>query len=332
MKKVILTTAITAALLPLTVQASDEVDFYGKLTVSLQNQSLDGANGTPDQVATDLVNHASRLGVKGEQKMPEGFSVIYQAEYQIYPVNEDKASAPFKQRNIFVGVKGTMGTLKAGFIDTPLKKAQAKVDLFSDILDMKSQVQGENRVEQLNYTSPKFNGLTFALASVVDDGRDNDANLHDSYSTSVSYKTTMNKSTVYAAVAYDSDVDERDTLRVVAQYNIDALALGALWQQSELSDGTDDSVDAYLVSAAYKMGKNTIKAQYVSSDKLSTSTLFKDAAGDTVKAAGDDASTITLGVDHKLGKSTTLFAYGSYTEVKTDDTLMTTGVGMTHKF
>lgn len=311
MKKQILSAVIASALLPASVLASDEVTFYGKFNVSMQSVEVDTKDGTGDSAVTDLVSHASRIGVKGKSVMPEGYSVFYKAEYELHPTDEGKKSEPFKQRNIYVGLKGSMGSLSAGYMDTPVKKAQAKVDLFSDVVDMKAQINGENRAEQLNYKSPQMAGLTFAISSVVGDERDNDHNIHDSLSTSLSYK----RDGIYAAVAYDSDVAEADVLRVVGQYSLNNLTLGALWQQAEKADGSDDQEQGFLISGAYKMGANKLKAQYIASD-ITT----------------EGADTFTLGLDHKLGKSTKLFAYASYTENKADDRMTTTGLGMEHKF
>lgn len=309
MKKLLLSAAVATALLPASVLASDAAKFYGRLNVSLQSVEVDAAGG--DSVVSDLVSHASRLGVEGKSVMPEGYSVFYKAEYELNPLDETKKSAPFKQRNIYVGLKGSMGSLSAGYMDTPVKKAQAKVDLFSDVVDMKAQLNGENRAEQLSYQSPGMAGVKFSLSSVVGGERDNDHNWHDSFSTSVTYK----REGIYAAVAYDSDVNNADVLRLVGQYTISDLTLGALWQQAENADGTGDAEDGFLISGAYKLGANKLKAQYIASD---------------IKSEGAD--TYTLGLDHKLGKSTKLFAYASYTEDKAEDRKTITGLGMQHKF
>ena len=150
-----------------------------------------------------------------------------------------------------------------------------------------------------------------------DDGDDNAATkaedgLFDVYSVSAAY----NKDGIYAAIAYDSGIDEQEILRLTGQVNLGDLQLGAMWQDAEPTDGSADSEDGYHVSAAYKLGKAKLKAQYTASD---------------IKAAGADQ--FSVGAEYKLGKKTT--AHGFYTAYDADAADSGKdyyGVGVIHKF
>ena len=80
----------------------------------------------------------------------------------------------------------------------------------------------------------------------------------------------------------------------MAQYQIDALKLGIMYQQNEDNLGAKDE-SGYFFSASYKLDKNiTLKAQY-------------GAIEDDVD--GDEEQTLSVGADYKLTKNTKLFVF-----------------------
>ncbi len=126
---------------------------YGKLWLTVEHQ--DTLSGTE----VDMVSNASRLGVKGSMDFGDGVEVIYQAEYEVDPIDgkaDEKNARSFKQRNTFVGIKGSYGTLFLGTHDTATKRSIAKIDLFNDLAgDIKNILQGENRMNDfIGYTTP----------------------------------------------------------------------------------------------------------------------------------------------------------------------------------
>ena len=130
-------------------------DFYGHL-----NLSADYYFGESSQIKSDLKSNASRLGVRGDFRINDNITGIYQAEYQV-----DLEASP-TTRNTFLGFKGSFGTIKAGKHDTPLKLAQLDADLFNDTQgDIKNITRGENRPSSyLGYDSPEIaKGLTLSL-------------------------------------------------------------------------------------------------------------------------------------------------------------------------
>ncbi|MDG1818766.1 MAG: porin [Porticoccaceae bacterium] len=287
---------------------------YGKVNVSLVNAD-DGSNDE-----WKLNSNASRLGVKGKSEIAEGLTLVYKAEFEVCVDDGDCKGQTFTQRNIMGGIKGSFGTVWAGKHDTPTKLAQSKIDLFNDLEgDIKNTFEGENRVSNIvAYSSPEINGFSSTVAMIPGEDAENDnGGLADGVSYSVSYK----QDDLYLALAGDQDVDGQDLMRAVAQYKVDALKLGFMYQQNEDTAGTKDE-SGYFISAAYKLDSAvTLKAQFGSIED---------------DADGDEEETFSLGADYKLAKSTKLYVF--YTD-NTDSSVGSTdsensafGLGMEHKF
>ena len=294
-------------------------DIYGKINVSIVNADT----GSDDTYK--LNSNASRLGVKGKTEIADGLYAVYKAEFEMCVDDGDCKGQTFTQRNIMGGIKGSFGTVWAGKHDTPTKLAQNKIDLFNDLEgDIKSTFEGENRVSNIvAYTSPTMNGFSTTVAMIPGEGADvdgdgkDDTGLTDGTSYSVSY--TMNN--LYVAIAGDQDVDSQDLIRLVAQYKMDALKVGVMYQQNEDNLGTKDE-SGFFVSAAYQLDeKTTLKAQYGSIED---------------DADGDEEETLSLGADYKLAKGTKVYVF--YTDNtdssvgKEDKEDSTFGLGMEHKF
>tara|TARA_B110001452_G_scaffold100201_3_gene83112 strand:- start:1773 stop:2741 length:969 start_codon:yes stop_codon:yes gene_type:complete len=294
-------------------------DIYGKINVSIVNADT----GSDDTYK--LNSNASRLGVKGKTEIADGLYAVYKAEFEMCVDDGDCKGQTFTQRNIMGGIKGSFGTVWAGKHDTPTKLAQNKIDLFNDLEgDIKSTFEGENRVSNIvAYTSPTMNGFSTTVAMIPGEGADvdgdgkDDTGLTDGMSYSVSY--TMNN--LYVAIAGDQDVDSQDLIRLVAQYKMDALKVGVMYQQNEDNLGTKDE-SGFFVSAAYQLDEKTIlKAQYGSIED---------------DADGDEEETLSLGADYKLAKGTKVYVfYTDNTDSSTgaaDDEDTAFGLGMEHKF
>lgn len=301
MKKLVLAMAVAAAPMAAMADASGP-KFYGKVNVSVQNAKED--NG---ESVVEVKSNASRLGVKGKIALDHGLKGVYKAEYEI-SVDGDKQE--FKQRNIYGGIASQYGEVIVGKFDTPLKKVQKKVDLFNDLEgDIKNTItKSDNRTaNNIQYTSPKVNGFQGKVAHIASE----EANGREGTSLSITY----NQDDIYLGYAFDTDVEGEniEVSRLVAQISIDALTLGALYEGQD--NGTQED-EGFLVSAAYKLGKTKLKAQYGRSD-----------------INAEDGQTISVGADYKLAKKAKVYAY--YTDNSFDDSANDdrfTGVGFEYKF
>ena len=322
MKKVLLSAAVVSTLSMASYGFADgpiDSTIYGKVNVSVVNAD----NGSADQ--WKLNSNASRLGVKGKTEIADGLYAVYKAEFEIAVDDGDTKGQTFNQRNIMAGIRGGFGTVWAGKHDSPTKLAQNKIDLFNDLEgDIKNTFDGENRVSNIvAYTSPTINGFATTIAMMPGEGEDVDGDGNDDtgLTDGISYSVSYTKDNIYVAVAGDQDVKGQDLMRIVAQYKIDALKLGVMYQQNEDNLGTKDE-SGFFVSAAYKLdSKTTLKAQYGSIED---------------DADGDKEDSLSLGADYKLAKGTKLYVFytdntdSSVGEADTDATAY--GLGMEHKF
>ncbi|MCC1495619.1 porin [Alcanivorax sp. 1008] len=333
MNKKLLAIAVGAAVAFPAVALAEGPTVYGKMNITLEMNTVDPAPAAPDNdSAWVLDSNSSRLGVKGDYDLEVGgLSAIYQAEFGM---NVDDGAGPFSQRNIFAGLKGGFGTIKAGKFDTPMKTSQGKVDQFNDLDgDISSFMTGDERANNIvQYTSPKLaDAITINAAFIpnedqsdFDGNGENENGLTDTISVSVVYETDS----LYAALAQDIDNDYEgldadpsvgpiDITRLTGAYKIDALELGAIYQMAEdtESNGKETSI---LVSGAFKMDRVKLKLQYGMTD------------GDQ---SDEELTSLSFGADYKLAKASKVFAYYTVNQADLADTEETfLAVGLEHKF
>ena len=125
------------------------------------------------RTTNNLSSNQSRLIFKGSEDVGNGLSAIYQLDSRF---NADAGTATnLFDGNTFLGVQSsTMGTLRAGIMDTPFKSSTRNLDVFFD-------VAGDNRAgssgglmgtghdvrlaNSLIYTSPSMSGFSVAFGT-----------------------------------------------------------------------------------------------------------------------------------------------------------------------
>lgn len=289
------------------VMAAD-LDFYGRASVSLQ--SSDEVNGSFREVKSN----ASRLGVKGSHDLKNGLEVIFQAEFEIDIDSDDET---FKDRNQYIGLKGKFGTVLLGTNDTMLKQSQGKIDQFNDLNgDIKSfwkpsEYRAKNSV---TYISPKFSEFTLGVTYIA--AEDASSDIDDGISVAAFYgDAKLKKSTVYAALAFDTDVNGYDTQRASVQTKMGGVTLGAMYNhQEEVTSSTD--TDGFMVSAAYSINAITLKGQI-----------------QTAKVDGGDSQKgYSVGADYKLDDSTKLYSFYTSLDLDSEEDKNYLGVGIEYNF
>ena len=335
MKKLLLA-AVVATMGTSAAQAAPTL--YGKVNVSVDSYD----DGKDDKI--EVNSNASRIGVKGEEKLTDQLAAIYQAEWEI---DVDGGDDVFKKRNIFAGLKwANLGTLKAGIMDTPFKDAAGGYrDVFNDYAhaDIKEMMYGEERVENVIgiETDPKLmGGVVFALQAqqgesttettkYTDGARDS---IGDGISTSLSYANkdlgfegviAGNFKSVGDFAAVGISNAPADAIRVGGSFDLGkigatGLYLGAMWQTAEISDYTN--LEAFSVTPAYAGDYNKVEedAWLISATyKLAnTPWTFKaqyqqaDTDYAILGGASGDSSVDQwgIGADYKLNSQTKLFA------------------------
>jgi predicted porin len=282
------------AWLALCCSAQAEVDFYGRLNVTLQDSDEAGES------VVELQSNASRIGVKGTEELAKDLAAIYQLEWEVDPDGQD-GSDNLSPRNQFVGLESRFGTLKVGRHDTALKDAAEDFQFFNDLEgDIEVAFNGENRLKDyIGYTTPAFAdalSITVNLFPGEDAAAGNDS-VADGTSISINYATDL----LQAAVARDSDLDGEgvDTTRLVGGYTLGAVQVNLLYQRTDTGSIEEDGFGGAL---AWTFGKNTAKVQYLDSDIYLTD-LQANPLDNLLE------SQLSVGLDHELGENTTLFGF-----------------------
>ena len=334
MKKNLLAIAVGAAVAFPGLALADGPTVYGKVNVSLENSDVD--DGTTSEDTWELNSNASRLGVKGDFDLDvANLKAIYQAEFEISVDDGDKSGQTFTQRNIFGGLEGSFGTIKAGKFDTPTKKAQGKIDQFNDIGgDIKNVLAGENRVSNIiQYSTPKLaDMITLNVAFIPGEGDDVDADgdADTDIADTTSISLVAEKDMFYGAISRDTDmvdelvadpstpaVESLDITRAAVGLKPGNFELGALYQLAEETEG-DGEDSSIVVSAAMKIDRIKLKAQYGMTD------------GDQ---SDEEVTQVSLGADYKLAKASKVYVYGTQLDFDLADEEETIfGLGMEHKF
>lgn len=317
---------------------ADAPTVYGRINLTAQQNSTEAlqfvsASDTvtrTDSSTTTLENNASRLGFKGGEKFTDiGIDGFYQAEFAIYPDDGFEGTDTVRQRDIFLGLKGGFGAVQAGNFDTPLKKAQNKVDLFNDLqgdINNYITVNDYRRKNSVMYTTPKMSGFTGYIDVILSEGNSKEQdpiNKEKGRDNAASLALSYENGGFYGAVAYDNNVvvvestgnlnNESQVYRLVAQYTLGAWQLGALYDNHDASTYTasgttlvekENQGSGWILSSQYTLGQWALKAQYGQSDILRGAEVDRDA------------DVLSLGADYKLSKSTRLF--GFYTTESAD--------------
>ena len=296
MKKILNTNSFAFILLAMfSYQANADINFYGKINVSLE----DVDSKTSDE--TEFKNNASRVGVKGSYDLSSGLKLSFQIEEEIDPTDlRADGDKVFKERNTFVAASGDFGKLYAGTHDTVFKQSQLKIDLFNDTgADIKYILRGENRMDSfIGYTSPDLiDGLNLTVNSI-----------RQSSGNGESMALRYSKHNVKAAFAIDQNVKGYDGERFSIMVPVGEVDLGLLYQSSKKLSSSK-SFSGHVISMKKKISnKGSIYIQNAKSDMRILS--------------GKQNS---IGYTHQINKSTKVFVHYSKLNGEGETTLISAG-------
>ncbi|GHG71202.1 porin [Alishewanella longhuensis] len=276
-----------------------DVTIYG-----LAHLSVDHLDNGVDS-GTNISSNASRLGFRAKTELEGGLEAFVQLEQTI---RYDEGAGSFADRDSYVGLRGSFGTIKLGQFDTPLKIIRGKVDLFGDrVGDIRNvsrvnagtlgNVFDERFKNGISYESKTVNNLSFAFhytphnntGATVD-------NVRESYSSSISYE----RKGLYLAAAIErfegTDGLDPQAIRLGAFYDVtEQFRLTTLLQSAKDIPGGDRNT--YGLGASYKQGNYTWRGQ-----------VYQTSDNDT---ADTGATLLAVGVDRNFGRDLILYAvYG----------------------
>jgi predicted porin len=337
MNKKIIAAAIAASIVAPAAMASDVV-VYGKVRQSVDFVDMGTGAATNKTDEIQINDKTSRLGFKGSEDLGNGLKAVFAMEFGIdisgtgtsddYGSNgpedanrkEFKGSGSFSARNAFVGLAGDFGTVLVGRHDHPLKISTGRLDYFSDTIADNNNAYTENLADfradgTVAYISPSFSGLTVAAALVPGENSAADG-IADAYSVAGMYSNAG----LYLSLAYeegDKCIDQLgapncapagndyEQTRVGAEYAMDAFKVGVVYAQTDVAAGSD--TDTWVLSGAYTMGNNVLKAKYFDVD---------------LPAAGKDRDGFAIGAEHNFSKRTNAGLYYVSADVDGTDNKM----------
>ena len=284
-------------------QAHTDINFYGKINVSLEEVDSKNTN------ETEFQNNASRIGVKGSYDLSSSLKLSFQIEEEIDPTDlRADGDKVFKERNTFIAISGDFGKLYTGTHDTAFKQSQLKIDLFNDTrADIKYILRGENRMNSfVGYVSPDLiDGLNISINSI-------------SQSTGNGESSAFNysKNDIKASFAIEQNIKGYDGKRFSVMLPLGEIDLGLIYQSSrKLSSGK--SFSGHVVSMKRKI-----------SDKGSI--YIQNAKSDMRVVSGKQNS---IGYSHKINSSTKIFAhYSSLRKQDSNDYITFISTGLEYKF
>lgn len=113
----------------------NQFELYGKFRLSLDYDNSDLGN-TPEDSSKGLVNHGyslstntSVLGLRGNRKFNDDYTLIWQLEQNIDP--DLPRNRGLGNRNTFAGFRTPFGTLRFGHIDTPFKTVSIRLTRYT---------------------------------------------------------------------------------------------------------------------------------------------------------------------------------------------------------
>ncbi|KEK27166.1 porin [Shewanella xiamenensis] len=335
MKKTFISASVASVLALASFGALAEgPSFYGRLELATTYTDTGatlqtGTNGVDlGESGTYLENNFSLLGVKGTEKIADGYDVVYQMEFQVE--NTSSKGDVFKARNTYLGLKTNAGTVLVGRNDTVFKQAEGNVDIFGNTnADIDRLVSAQTRsADGVWYYSPKIANLLTLNATYLFDDNDTTAKTNESlYALSATLgDSKFKEQNYYVAVAYNKGIDTVDAFRGVAQVKLGQFKVGGLFQNSESTFNSAIDGNTYFVNVSYDLNGVNLKAEY-GVDEAGYGSYFKNLSGydfrDNTKAAtlavtDTDISVqnFNIGADYRLSKST--MVYGQYAMYKGD--------------
>ena len=310
-------------------------NFYGNFDVSYDSINTGkAANGTTGTTSNRVSSNTSFIGAKGSVDAGENLSAIWQVESLINVGDSAANGTPtgattnngigyLGSRNTYAGLKSEdYGTLLAGRYDTPYRLSTRRLDVFDrGIADNRSITGGSNvaakvdfdgRQDQVvEYLSPKFEGVTIAVAQINLNPTVSLASQYQGNATSVAALYDAND--WFGSLSYErhnlqnsttfTQLGSEHASKVGFGYTQEKVfTIGVFGEQTADNLGTGGNNlyghNAYYVAGKYFVGNNgAIKAAYTSASNI--------GGGNTANTGARQA---TIGYDYHLSKHTTLYA------------------------
>ncbi|MEG3081799.1 porin [Halomonas sp. 5021] len=263
MKKTLLATAIAGAAFASGAQAATiynedgtKLDLYGNIQIAYK--SIDqGANGSEDEI----FDNGSTIGFAGEHLITRDLTGYFKAEVE-HDADEAKTAGGLDTGDqAYLGLKGNFGDLRVGswdpLIDDWIQDPITNNEFF-DVSDSNGRIVGiESREgDKFTYTSPSFNGFTFAVGTQYEGDAEGDAEGGGTVNTG---------GDTGANITVSDETGSNASAFAGVEYSAGAFSIAAVYDDLGNNDGTFTGTDAdgNAVSGDYDAGEQYgITGQY----------------------------------------------------------------------
>ncbi len=315
MNKSLLAIAVAATMAaPAAVMAAPTV--YGNVHLTIEDRD--------SNTNLNMRSNTSSIGVKGSEDLGDGMKAIYKVEFQLNADGDGGGGDALTQRDVFVGIKGGMGTIKLGAMSSNYKQMGGKVDaLYRTPVEGRGFLQTHSRLHNgravnrgrmtngLQYSSPKMGGIQLVANTTFSDSDDETMGVGIRYATKniLAYVDWIDTAPGGAATA---TAGTESAIKVGAKYSSKAFFVAGQFESAEDVTGFD-----YMhLNGGFNIDKNNaIIATF------GTASFVGGSAGDTTGLA--------LAFNHKMSKMTNVYvAYGdrSSDTASLEDSIFTVGI------
>ncbi len=287
----------------LPMSAFAEIQFYGKANLSID--VIDDHHESNLGISSNL----SYAGVKGHYPLPQqDMDLLFKLEMGVDMSGE---TGSFSARNRYVGIKGKPGQIMVGNHYTPYRTIGRVFDAFYDTLADSRSILGHSATgTPAVYDRLASNSLilftprsqkTFLMMQYSSSYKGNEtaSGADENNESLFSLRLTHRAKPFALHAAYEMHTeDESDGIRLVGDYQREAIRFRAVYETIDAGEGNGISRDAYGLNGSYMMGKYTANAQV----------LF---AEDYEGMSDSSALNLAIGVTRSLDEN--LQVYGLYT-------------------
>lgn len=358
MKKTLI--ALTLAALPVASMA--DVTLYGQIKGGVEVGFKEKNGGVKEKGSTtQIVDYGSRIGFKGHEHLNGDMKAIWQLEQS---VNIGGGETGFGTRDSFIGLQGDkIGTVKAGYISSPVKEANDRLDEWeydNGTLGLGQFTRGNDvnkRALAVSYTTPNVGGFSATAFVSPSDNNEEARNTASPaktgrdaaiYGLGATYENSGFFADVAAGYAKNGAsngtinanpaIKEKHGYQAVANigYENDQVLAGIGYNRAQHVDGKNDfSANGFDVSnevaatVAYKVNPSLrLKGTAAHGFKI------KDGSGAEFAGNGKYYQGI-VGADYAFSKRTSLNGQVGYYQAGKDSQKVQkgmAGVGLKHKF
>jgi len=356
MKKTLLATAIAGALAASGAQAATvynqdgtKLDLYGNLQFAYAN-----TNDASGESTDEFADNGSTLGVAGEHVIYDGLTGYFKYEFEGDADEFKDGNGMDTGDQAYFGLKGNFGDARLGswdpliddWIQDPITNNEyfdVSDSGFTRDLPAVSLVGTQSREgNKLQYMSPSFGGLQFALGTQFEGDAESENASGSSnasffggvkytagaFSIAAAYDNLDNLDGTYPVLdddgeavtpAASEDIDAGDQYGITAQYTVDTLRLAAKVERFESDNVNSEDANFYAVSARYGYGMGDIYAAYQYVDVGGDT--FRNTLADSISGDLETEETfneVVIGASYNISDAMYTFVEGAWYDREND--------------